>query len=420
MVTITERPVASLIPYARNPRKNDDAVDRMLASIREYGFKIPILCKTDGTIIDGHLRLKAAHKLGLPSVPTIECDDWSDDQIKAFRLMANRSVTWADWDNELVAMELRDLQAAGYELAHTGFDSHELDEFLVPDAPMDEAPAIVPAMTEPITQPGDVWTMGPHRLLCGDSTDADTVRRLMGDDLADLVFTDPPYGVDYVGKTADALTIENDNLGDEGTRELIARATRAWPLKPGAAWYVCSPAGHTETAFRLGLQDAGEQLRQTLVWVKQHFVMGRQDYHWRHESILYGWRAGGSHYFLPDFTQDTVLDDAADPSALTKAQLLALLKEYQRRERTTTWNEDRPAASREHPTMKPIPLIAKAIRNSSQRGQIVFDGFAGSGNTLLAAHQLERRCYAVELDPRYCDVIVQRWQDETKQEATRA
>jgi DNA modification methylase len=415
--TIVQRATRDFTPYAHNPRKNDQAVDRMVASIREFGFKVQILCMSDGLVVDGHLRLKAAIQLGLADVPAILCDDWSDEQVKAFRLMANRSVTWADWDHDLLALELQGLQAAGFDLAQTGFESHELDEFLVTEAiTEDSAPALPTGPT--ITNPGDIWILGPHRLLCGDSTDLTNVRTLMDGAEASLVFTDPPYGVDYVGKTEEQLTIENDDLGDEGTRELIARATRCWPLKPGGAWYVCSPPGNTETAFRLGLQDAGQQLRQCLVWVKQQFVMGRQDYHWRHESILYGWQAGAAHYFLPDFTQDTVLDDRADVGSMNKAELLAIVKEYRRRERTSTWEEDRPSASRAHPTMKPLGLVAKAIRNSSRRHDVVFDGFAGSGQTLLACEPLERRCYAMEIDPHYCDVIVERW-NQTHDIATR-
>lgn len=235
-----------------------------------------------------------------------------------------------------------------------------------------------------------------------------------------MIFTDPPYGVDYVGKTKDALTIENDNLGDRGTRLLVADAMRVWPLKDGGAFYICGPAGDTETAFRLAIRDAGYQLRQCLVWVKQHFVMGRQDYHWRHETILYGWKDGAGHYFLEDHTQDTVLDEDVNPLRMSKADLIAAIKEYRRRETTTVWREDRPMASVLHPTTKPIALIAKAIRNSSQRGNLVFDGFGGSGSTMIAAEQQGRQAVLIELDPRYCDVIIERWEKVTGGKAKRA
>jgi DNA modification methylase len=249
---------------------------------------------------------------------------------------------------------------------------------------------VPPVPDDPITQPGDLWLLGRHRLLCGDSTKAEDVARLMDGDTADMIFTDPPYGVDYVGKTKDALKIQNDTLGDEGTRELVADALRMAPLKPGGSFYICSPAGNTETAFRLAVMDSGLELRQCIVWVKQQFVMGRQDYHWRHESILYGWHAGAGHYFINDRTQDTV------------------------------WEIDRPSRSEMHPTMKPVALVEKAIGNSSLPSQVILDMFTGSGTTVIAAEQSGRICYGMELDPRYVDVSIRRWENATGQTATRA
>jgi DNA modification methylase len=209
----------------------------------------------------------------------------------------------------------------------------------------------------------------------------------MQGEYADLIFTDPPYGVNYVGKTKDALTIQNDALGDDGTRELVADILTVAPLREGGVFYVCSPAGNTETAFRLAIQDAGLSLRQCLCWVKQQFVLGRQDYHWRHESILYGWREGAAHYFVDDRTQDTV------------------------------WEIDRPSRNDAHPTMKPIALVAKAIANSSRLHEIVYDACGGSGTTLIASDQLNRHCRMVEIDPRYCDVILTRWEQLTGRHA---
>lgn len=237
--------------------------------------------------------------------------------------------------------------------------------------------------------PGDLWQLGRHRLLVGDATDRGEVARLFdsGREQADLIFTDPPYGVAYVGGTKEALTILNDNLGDAGTRMLVANILRAAPLRPGGVFYVCSPAGNTETAFRLAIADAGLLLRQCLVWVKQQFVLGRQDYHWRHESILYGWKEGAAHFFVEDRTQDTV------------------------------WEIDRPQRNADHPTMKPIALVERALANSSRVGELVYDACGGSGTTLIACERQGRRARLCELDPKYATVILNRFETETGAEA---
>ena len=227
---------------------------------------------------------------------------------------------------------------------------------------------------------GDVWALGPHKLMCGDSTRSEDVVRLLGADVVDLLWSDPPWGCQIRGRTKKALTIVNDDLGPDGTRALVAAALRLAPLRPGGAFYVAAPSGpELHLAFLLALGDAGLTAHQTLVWVKDRFVLGHADYHARHENILYGWRDGRAHQFVKDRTQDTV------------------------------WEIPRPARSAEHPTMKPVELVARAIRNSSTPGQLVYDPFAGSGSTLIAAEQTGRRCRAMELDPRYAQVILERW-----------
>jgi DNA modification methylase len=259
-----------------------------------------------------------------------------------------------------------------------------------------------------------------HRLLVGDSTEPLIVSQLMASDVgrdnwltdlfeqADMVFTDPPYGVEYVGKTKDQLVIQNDRLGDAGTRMLIGDMARAWPLKPGGAYYLCAPAGNLITTFALGLADAEMEIRQSLVWVKHHFVMGRQDYHWRHESILYGWMEGAAHYFVDDRTQDTVIDDTPDPKTLSKAELIDLVHFLRRAQKDSVWYEDRPSASTLHPTIKPTDLVAKGIQNSSRPGELVFDGFVGSGTTIAACEQTRRICRALEIEPKFAAVTLQR------------
>ena len=342
--------------------------------------------------------------------------DMNDKDATAYTVADNKLAELSTWDDSALQAMLADLKLQNYDMSLMGFSPEELNELLTP-APdsfersdLDDIPELPGT---PVTQLGQRWMLGRHILLCGDSTDPQTVRRAMGTEQASLVFTDPPYGVAYVGKTADAMTISNDNLGDDGTRALVTAAARSWPLRPGGVFYVCSPTGDQETAFRMALRDAGLTLRQCLVWVKQHFVMGRQDYHWRHESILYGWAEGAAHYFVDERTQDTVWDEMANLNTLGKDELIELVKKYRRKENTTSWPEDRPTASLLHPTTKPIALIQKAVRNSSLPAETIFDGFGGSGSTLIAADSLDRKAVLIELDPRYCDVIRTRWETAT-------
>ena len=259
------------------------------------------------------------------------------------------------------------------------------------------------APVEARVRSGELWRLGEHLLLCGDCTDAAAVARLMrsqdhdgdNDDIeeADLMFLDPPYGVGYGSPARKAYhpvrSVAGDDLGEYGTYDLLRRALLAAPLKPGGVFYVCSAGGPNETIFRLALRDAGFPLKQSLVWVKHHFVLGRQDYQWKHETLLYGWKAGSSHYFGGGRTQ------------------------------TTVWEHPRPIKSRHHPTMKPVPLVARAVILSSREGELVYDGFGGSGTTLLACEQTGRRCKMMEIEPHYCDVILARWEERTGKRAER-
>ncbi|MBQ4615579.1 MAG: DNA modification methylase [Mailhella sp.] len=387
---------AELRPYGNNPRKNDKAVPRMVESIREFGFRIPVLALRDGTVLDGHLRLKGALKMGLEEVPVIWADGMTDAQVKQFRILVNQSVSWADWDEEKLMAELAALAEMGADLSLTGFDSAEIDRLLAEarkvagelEADPDDVPALSGDDAEALVRPGDVWELGEHRLCCGDSTSTDDMAALMADVSADLWLTDPPYNVAYEGKTKDALTIENDAMDDGRFREFLVSAcvVANEVMKPGATFYIWH-ADSEGYNFRGACRDAGWLVRQCLVWVKQHFVMGRQDYQWKHEPCLYGWKGGASHTWHSDRSQTTVLEF------------------------------DRPARNPDHPTMKPVELFEYLIQNSTKHGDVVLDSFGGSGTTVIACERTGRRARVMELDPRYAAVIVRRWEQFTGREA---
>lgn len=386
-------PVDRLIPYARNPRKNDHAVERVASAIKEFGFRVPIVAKSDGTVIDGHLRLKAAKKLGLESVPVITADDMTPTQIKAFRISVNRMAELAEWDTELLKLEMEELRLEGYDLDLTGFDTGELLEIMAGEETTsegntdeDEAPE---APINPVSKIGDIWVMGSHRVMCGDSTCIDSAKALMAGGHADLLVTDPPYNVAYEGKTADALTIKNDSMTDSDFRQFLrdCYATADAVMRPGASFYIWH-ADSEGFNFRAAAADVGWNVRQCLIWNKNTMVMGRQDYQWKHESCLYGWKDGAAHSWFSDRKQTTVLEF------------------------------DKPHRNGEHPTMKPVELIRYQVKNSSKPGHTVLDLFGGSGTTLIACEMTGRSARLMELDPKYCDVIVRRWQDLTGKMAT--
>lgn len=437
-MTVEIWPLGRIKPYSRNPRKNDGAaVDKVAASITEFGWRQPIVVDAEGVIIVGDTRLKAAKKLALKEAPVVVARELSAEQVKAYRLADNRTAEEAEWDRELLALELVELREGGMQdlALHTAFDESELDSLLalgsatpvgLTDA--DEAPD---APLYPRTVRGDLWILGKHLLYCGDATEYGDVKNLMGELVADLVLIDPPYNVGYVGKTRDALTIKNDSMGAGPFFDFLRAAfTNLRTLAAdGAGIYVW----HADTEgvnFRKSLVDAGWRFAQVCVWVKNSMVLGRQDYHWQHEPVLVGW-AGA--------------DETAEPGRLTpeEADHFELLlrkvygldyaeqhepllvgwkptarhRWYGDRKQTTVWNFDRPSRSAVHPTMKPVEMLKYAIENASEAGQVVVDTFAGSGSTLIACEQLGRRARVMELDPRYCDVIVRRWQEFTGKDA---
>jgi hypothetical protein len=297
--------IDQLIPYARNPRKNDPAVGRMVASIREFGFKIPILARSDGEVVDGHLRLKAARQLGLAEVPVLLCDEWSPVQVKAFRLMVNRSASWADWDLKLLGLELQDIKALDFDVQLTGFNPVEIDRFLAPLTPEEKADQIPESPADPVSRRGDLWRCGKHRILCGDAISPEDVARLLADEVPLLMVTDPPYGVEY-----DPLWREQAGLGKQRQTGRVANDhvvdwTAAYRLFPGDIAYIWH-AGIHAAEVAAGIADAGFAIRSQIIWAKHHFVMSRGHYHWQHEPCWYAVRQGHPARWRGDRTQSTL------------------------------------------------------------------------------------------------------------------
>ena len=365
--------VSDLIAYENNPRKNDDAVDAVASSIKSFGFKVPVIIDSNNVIIAGHTRVKACKKLGITEVPCVIADDLTEDQIKAFRLADNKTSELAEWDLDKLSEELSFIEM---DMEQFGFE--DLEEELERDVLEDEFDENEELPITPYAKKGDIFLLGNHRLMCGDSTIADDVAKLTDGKQIDMIFTDPPYNVDYEGSTG--MKIQNDKQKDEDFYNFLSSAfiNMANSVKPGGSIYCC----HADTEglnFRTAFKNAGFKLAECLIWVKNSLVLGRQDYHWRHEPILYGWREGGAHYFIDDRTQDTI------------------------------WEYNKPKANNLHPTMKPLELVGKAIKNSSKKNERILDLFGGSGSTLIASEQIERSAYLMELDERYVDVIVKRY-----------
>ena len=373
-------PLSSVELHPRNPRVGD--VEAVAASLRRFGQQKPIVVqKSTGYVVAGNHLLRSALSLGWTEIAAnvVELDD---AKATAFMLADNRTADLGGYDDALLAAVLAEQAAAG-NLEATGYNADEVAA-LVAAAGLNEPRDVdacpdLPAPAEVYVRPGDLFELTCHRLLVGDATREEDVRRLIGGLSIDLIVTDPPYGVGYKGKTRRALTIANDDLGEEGTRQLVAAALRAAPLRSGGAFYVFAPGGALHLASLLALRDAGLAVHQTLVWLKDQFVLGHADYHARHEPILYGWRGGAAHHFVADRSQDTV------------------------------WEYPRPTRNAEHPTMKPAALVERAIRNSSRPGETVYDPFVGSGTTLVAAEVAGRRAFAMEIDPAYAQVALERW-----------
>jgi DNA modification methylase len=393
-LAIAWRPLGELIPYARNPRTHSDSqVAQIAASIREFGWTNPVLVDGESGIIAGHGRVLAARKLGLEQVPVIELAHMSEAQKRAYVLADNQLALNAGWDQELLRLELADLSELGFDLGLIGFGAGELERLLAGTkeglTEDDEAPALP---EHAVTQPGDLWILGEHRLLCGDATVVADVERVLGGQLADMTWTDPPYGVNYANSPKDKprgkhRPILNDNLGEGFEAFLQDACTNILSITKGAV-YVCMSSSELHTLQR-AFTAAGGKWSTFVIWAKHAFTLGRADYQRQYEPILYGWPAGHDRYWCGARDQGDV------------------------------WFVDKPARNDLHPTMKPVALVERAVRNSSKTRDIVLDPFGGSGSTLIACEKTGRQARLVELDPKYCDVIVQRWQDWTAREAVR-
>ena len=383
MKTTTEMqlvPIAKLVPYVNNARTHSpEQINKLRSSLREFGFINPVIIDRDFGVIAGHGRILAAKEEGITEVPCVFADHLTEAQKKAYIIADNRMAMDAGWDEELLRVEIEALQAEAFDLSLTGFDEKELADLFGDDAEVQEDDFDVDAELEKpvITKQGDVWTLGRHRLVCGDSTKAETYDVLMQGQKANLVVTDPPYNVNYEGT---AGKIKNDNMASEKFYEFLfdAFSNMANVMADDASIYVF----HADTEglnFRRAFSDAGFYLSGCCIWMKPSLVLGRSPYQWRHEPCLYGWKKNGKHQWYAD------------------------------RKQTTIWEFDKTKKNTDHPTMKPIPLLAYPIRNSSMSNTLILDPFSGSGSTLIACEQTDRSCFTIELDEKYCDVIVKRY-----------
>ena len=404
------RRVADLIPYVRNAREHsEEQVQQLRASLREFGFVAPLLIDTQGNILAGHGRLLAAKAEGMDEVPCVLVEHLTDTQRRAYILADNRLAEQASWNADLVSLELQELKEAGFDLDLTGFDESDIILEESTDVQEDAYEPVLPA--EPKSRRGQIYQLGLHRLMCGDATEAADVAALMDGAEAQLLLTDPPYNVDYTGGTGEHMKLENDAQGEDAYGDFLRKAfvNAKAALEPGAAYYLWHADGAPGWAVRDACRSVGLQVRQCLIWVKQSATLSRQDYHWQHEpclhgetdlepldcgdtwddheACLYGWKDGRAHLWCSDRKQTTVLEF------------------------------DRPTKSEAHPTMKPVRLFGYQVANSTLREAVVLDLFAGSGTTAIACEQLGRVAYLMESDPRFVDVIIDRWEKFTGEKA---
>jgi len=381
--------VEKLIPYVKNSRTHSDGqVAQIAASIKEFGWTNPILVDGESGVIAGHGRLLAARKLGQKEVPVIELKHMTESQKRAYVIADNQLAMNAGWDTTLLSLELADLKEQGFEMDVLGFDPKELDKLLEPEQVdgLTDEDAVPDTPVEPKTKLGDIYQLGNHRLMCGDSCSITDMEKLCAGQLVDMWLTDPPYNVAYEGSTG--LTIKNDNMEDSQFRQFLrdSYVTADAVMKAGAVFYIWH-ADLEGYNFRGAAKDAGWTVRQCLIWEKSSLVMGRQDYHWKHEPCLYGWKDGSGHLWASDRKQTTILQF------------------------------NKPRKNGDHPTMKPVELFEYCLMNNTKGGDIVLDSFGGSGTTMIASEKHGRYARLMELDPKYCDVIVKRWEDFTGKKA---
>ena len=428
-------PVSSLKPYENNAKiHTPEQVEQIVRSILEFGFNDPIAVDEHNMVIEGHGRLLAVKELGWTEVECIRLDGMTEDQKRAYIHIHNQLTMNTGFDMDVLEAELKSIE--GIDMSFFGFD---MDFELDPDFDFDDGEnaqsqlAEAAAQAEPRAKRGQLWQLGAHRLMVGDSTDPDDVYKLTGGEAMDLCVTDPPYNValgqkDYNTsetrkrhRRTDGLVIMNDSMEDSEFHDFLQAfyAQMLRVLKPGGGFYIFH-ADSEGLNFRAALKAAGGQMRQTLIWAKNSMTLGRQDYQWKHEPILYGWKEGAGHYFVNDRCQTTIFENRPDLANMSRedlAELAAFLLAKLEAVPNSIIRENRPTRSQLHPTMKPVALCAKLIQNSSKRGDRVIDFFGGSGSTIMACEQTGRACYAMELDTKYADVILTRWEDETGEKA---
>lgn len=440
---IERRKLEDLKPAEYNPRKaltpEDSEWQKIKNSIEKFEYIDPIIINQDGTIIGGHQRYSVMTALGYDEIDVVVLDLSKEDE-KALNIALNKIS--GEWDNLKLKDLLLELDLGDYDISITGFDNNDLENLVelfevepeVSEDDYDADEAYEDAVKNgPIVKQGEVWQLGRHKLMCGSSTDINDVKKLLGGDMLDLIITDPPYNVNYEEKAEalneyrpnnnGAMKIENDLMGDEEFYSFLFKAYSNMYeyMRAGAAIYVFH-ADSEGLNFRKAFVDVGLKLSECLIWEKNNFVLGRCDYHWRHEPILYGWKEGAAHYFINDRTQDTILlEDDVDFEAMKKQDLIQYIKDMQNKyhDQTSVIYEKKPMSSSLHPTMKPLELIGKLMKNSSKKDWNVGDFFGGSGSTLMAAEQLGRTAFVMEFDEHYASVIIDRWEQYTGQKAVK-
>lgn len=429
---VQEVDVVRLKPYERNAKIHGaDQIEKLRKSIEEFGFISPCLIDNDYNVIAGHGRIMAAQEMGLKKVPCLFVEGLTDEQRRAYILADNRLTELGEWDMGLVEEEFKLLLDDNFDATITGFDFQ--DEYAAQNVQEDEYGARIEQFEEEIIQAdptakmGQIYKLGNHRLMCGDSTNAKDVEKLVNGATIDLLLTDPPYNVD-VGRcerpfsSNDGVHIMNDNMSEEAFISFLtnALAQAEIHMKQGGAFYIWY-AGLHHSEFDAAVKNIDEfKISEQLIWVKSHFVMGRNsDYQWAHECCLYGWKTGAAHYFIDSRSESTVIEDrGAKLSTLKKDELIALVERYRGVNKSSTvMIAEKPASADLHPTVKPQSLLVEMIKNSSRRGENVLDLFGGSGSTMLACEQMGRNCFIMELDPHYVDVIIKRWEDFTGEKA---
>jgi len=413
---VQEVAISKLRPYERNAKIHGrEQIEKLKASIQEFGFLTPCLIDGDFNIIAGHGRVMAAQEIGMKKVPCVFIEGLDETQRRAYILADNRLGELGEWNMDIVAEELQWLNENDFQIDLTGFelDDQVIDVGALDDLGIGEQIEEMVSQSGPESKRGDVYALGKHKLMVGDSTNSDDVLRLMAGEEADLLVTDPPYNVAVESENGD--TIINDNMSPSEFRDFLAAAFKNAhdALRMGGAFYIWH-ADSNGLDFRQQCESAGLKIRQNLIWVKNAFTLGRQDYQWRHEPCLYGWKEGAAHYFVEKRNISTIIK-SKDIYSADRDELISIIESLV--EHSTVADADKPQRAEFHPTVKPIELIERQIKNSSRTGDLVLDLFGGSGTTLLACEELGRRCNIMEFDPKYADVIIARWEEMTGEKA---